>query len=836
MNNTLIYLLTQGQLDLPAIIRLIEFGMPKKFLGFSTGYYEPVNLFESVSGETAFHLISRKGKLSDVLPTLFSNAETILAREGIVIDRGAEASAQKVMFKLLMKPNSTGFNSLHFAIYHRDYAALDKITACGFDLNIAEVERRGGEVIGIRHLSPMDFAFSRQDKAVDLVTASIVNGYTSLFEHIYPFLTTEHCRIIPNVVKAVKDVISAGGCVETKFSFNHFARLFNDRWFDVVASLDVEPVVIQKMSRLINLLKHHDDPYWGISENQLKVLVGQETISSLELSVIQALQKYVLDNYARQYLKGGDIDLKLSEIFFRTKGVFDIFDRAELAAVGEAGLLPRELVAKMEDFVYRGNVFQSGGAVSMTSQDIGIMGGAAVADAGVMVEKPVLVPVGGSGILDKDPQVSVSVGLAPKGKKLLPVLPLEKHVAAVISLISDPDGGCKDLIKKHLGYLEISDAMKSYEVLHSVVLVATTMEKYFVDTVLPFAARFLKANPIAYMDFVFGYVQVLEKTDLIATNSFCKMSAFDLACAGDNVEWVKALFEKGFELDLYNSSNFSMYDISLKYNAKEVLKYLFKEQKLVEVDWSKVLPRALHYANVDAVRCYLESDAGVIEVTAERKNPMKTGKYTILNKGLDSLIGLVTLCFTRDLELLDKTLDNVNKLTESLSILITNGKLYFCIDKKDILSKTFHLISSFIRSTGAISDFLEDKEDKEDNKKLKQIEESCNTLKELLTGEYDKLLVSGHDRIEEWARIKQGDFPDNKSDATCKTAFSSMSVFFPRDVRSFHASEDQENVPPISNTRSLSSKFHSKLHNSSTTLSVHEEESSSSVIGDVADD
>jgi hypothetical protein len=102
MNNTLLYLLSQEELDVTAIVKLITFGKPKKFWGFNTGGYEPVNLFDRESGETAFHLLARKGKLSDVLPTLFDNAETILAREGIVVPRSLgmslEASAQAVIF------------------------------------------------------------------------------------------------------------------------------------------------------------------------------------------------------------------------------------------------------------------------------------------------------------------------------------------------------------------------------------------------------------------------------------------------------------------------------------------------------------------------------------------------------------------------------------------------------------------------------------------------------------------------------------------------------------------------------------------------------------------
>jgi hypothetical protein len=282
-----------------------------------------------------------------------------------------------------------------------------------------------------------------------------------------------------------------------------------------------------------------------------------------------------------------------------------------------------------------------------------------------------------------------------------------------------------------------------------------------------------------------------------------------------------------------------MYDIPLKFNVKKVLKYLFKEQELVKVDWSKVLLRSLHYANVDAVKYYLESDVGVIEVTTNRKDPTLLGKYTILNKGLDSLNkgldslrDLVKVWSTQDPVLLDKAVTIVDKLTESLSVLIANGKLYFCIDKQDVLTKTFYLISDFIRSTEAISDFLKTKKP---NVKLEKIEESCNTLKDLLTGEYDKLLDSGHDRIEEWVRIKEGDFPDNRSDVTSKTAFSSMSVFFPRDGVSFRSVEDHGNVLSISKTPNLFSEFYSKLHEPSSTISATEEESSLSVIGDLGD-
>jgi hypothetical protein len=821
MNNTLLYLLSQEELDVTAIVKLITFGKPKKFWGFNTGGYEPVNLFDRESGETAFHLLARKGKLSDVLPTLFDNAETILAREGIVVPRSLgmslEASAQAVIFNFLMKPNSTGFNALHFTVYSRDYAALDNITERGFDLNVAEVVKRDDEVLGIRHLSPMKFAFNEQDKAVDFVTTSIVNDYSNLFDYMYPFLITEHCRIIPNVVKAVKDASAAGGDITTKLSsFNNFARLFNDGWFDVLAS-DVNAVVIQKMSRLMNLLTYHYNEYWRISENQLKILIGQEIGLSVERNVlIQAVQKHVLDTYARQYLVGVDIDLELGKIFVRSQG---IFDRDDLAAVEEGGLLSRELVAKMEDFVYRGNVQDGGDALSVIPEDIAIIEVESVVDARVVVKEPALVEMVGSGSADKDVQVAVSVDLVPRGKRVASV---EEYIATVISLINDPRGGCKTGIVKDL----TDGKMIKYTELHSVISVATRTEGYFISTVLPGAAQVLDAQPISYIDFVFGYVQALKEQDLITPNLYRKISAFELACARDNLTWVKALFEKSVELGVYDSTTYSIYDIALKINAKHVLKYLLAEQDLVVVDWSKVLMKSLHHANVDAVRYYVESDAEIITVTTDRNKMAISGKYTILNKGLDSLLDLAELRHHKTSEKVEQAMDKLINYVECLLILIKSEKLYCCIDKQDVLSKTFQLVSGFVKYTNHLSEVLETRDF---NVKLKQIAVSCTELKDLLIGVYDKILVSASHR-EGFEIIKGGDFPDNMSDVTWKSGFSIMSGIYTRDGESFHDYDDKENV---SQSLNIGIIVPSKLH---VIHDTHEEESSSSAIIGVTSD
>ena len=796
MNNTLIKLLTQEELDVTSIVKLITFGQPKKFCGFTASGYKPISLFDTVSGETAFHLLARKGKLSDVLSTLFDNAETILAREGMLSPKTAgkslESFAQKFIFNSLMKPNSAGFNALHFAVYYRDYEALDKIIELGFNVNVAEVERKGDEVFGIRHVSPIDFAFKEQDKAVDFVTTYIVNGYSDLFDSIYPFLTKEHYRIIPNVVKAVKD---SGGDVTTKLSlFNNFARLFNDGWSDILASDPNGALVIQKMSRLMNLLENHNNEYWGISESQLKILIGQEIGLSVERAVlIEAVQKHVLDTYARQYLKGGDIDLKLGKIFVKSQ---DIFDIKVSPTVKKEGVLSRKLVEKMEDFVYRGNFRDVVDALSEKSvlevesvvdKKLVYNKSSLNVDAKVVAKESNLVEMVGSRSVDKDAQVSVSVGLAPKGTKLLPV---EKHVAAVIKLINNTKStACYTMI---LDNLTDRKTLK-YNKLHSVILIATRKEEYFVSEVLKTAALVLGAEPISYTEFVSGYVESLKKEDLTNYNPYCKLSAFDIACAGNNLTWVKALFTKGVELDVYNIRSYAMYNTALKVNATDVLEYLFKEQELVEVDWSKILMQSLHYANIAAVRYYVESDAKIIRVATDGKNMDVKGKYTVLNKGLSSLLDLAKFSCDENSEKFKQVTDKLINYVECLSILMKGEKLYYCIDDPLVLKKTFKLVSDFLKYINDLSEFLETEDS---NTKLLRVEESCIELKDQLIQAYDKILISGPHRAA-FEKITGGDVPDDMSDATRKSGFSIMSDICPRDGENFPDHYDKENSSQI---------------------------------------
>ncbi len=795
MNNILIKLLTQEELDVTSIVKLITFGQPKKFCWFTASGYKPISLFDTVSGETAFHLLARKGKLSDVLPTLFSNAETILAREGILspktVGKSLESFAQNFIFNSLMKPNSAGFNALHFAVYYRDYEALDKIIELGFNVHVAAVERKGDEVFGIRHVSPIDFAFKEQDKAVDFVTTSIVNGYSDLFDSIYPFLTKEHYRIIPNVLKAVKD---SEGDVTTKLSlFNNFARLFNDGWSDILASDPNGALVIQKMSRLMNLLENHNDEYWGISESQLKILIGQEIGLSVEHTVlIEAVQKHVLDTYARQYLKGGDIDLKLGKIFVKSQ---DIFDIKVSPTVKKEGVLSRELVEKMEDFVYRGNFVDVDAlseksvleVESVVDEKLVYNKSSLNVDAKVVAKDSTLVKMVGSRSADKDVKVAIPVDLVSGGKRVKSV---KEYVSAVIKLITSPQNThCYKMI---LGNLTDKETINCTE-LHSVILIATHKEKYFEDKILQKAAKVLNAQPISYTDFVSGYVKTLTKEDLTNHNPYCGLSAFDIACSGNNLTWVKALFEKGFDLGVYHSRSYTMYNRALKVNATDVLEYLFKEQELVEVDWSEILMQSLHYANIAAVRYYVESDAKIIRVATDRKDMDVKGKYTVLNKGLSSLLNLAKFSNNKNYEKFEQVTDKLINYVECLSILMKGKKLYCCIDDPLVLNQTFKLVSDFLKYINDLSKLLETEDS---NTKLVRVEESCIELKDQLIQAYDKILTSGPHRAA-FEKITGGDFPDDMSDATRKSGFSIMSDICPRDGENFPDHDDKENSSQI---------------------------------------
>ena len=140
-----------------------------------------------------------------------------------------------------------------------------------------------------------------------------------------------------------------------------------------------------------------------------------------------------------------------------------------------------------------------------------------------------------------------------------------------------------------------------------------------------------------------------------------------------------------------------MYNTALKVNATDVLEYLFKEQELVEVDWSKILMHSLRYANIAAVRYYVESDAEIIRVATDGKNMDVKGKYTVLNKGLSSLLDLAKFSYDKDSEKFRQVTDKLIKYVECLSILMKGEKLYCCIDDPLVLEKTFKLVSDFLK-------------------------------------------------------------------------------------------------------------------------------------------
>jgi hypothetical protein len=125
--------------DILKLNQLIQLGKPIKTFGFIHSGYDSIGLFETHNGENIFHLLAHKGVLSTVVPTIFNNANAILAREGIEIYNNAA--------KFFAQEGIEGIKAKQISFLKKAINALNQ-----YELTPADLAARNNDFAGLQTL------------------------------------------------------------------------------------------------------------------------------------------------------------------------------------------------------------------------------------------------------------------------------------------------------------------------------------------------------------------------------------------------------------------------------------------------------------------------------------------------------------------------------------------------------------------------------------------------------------------------------------------------------------------------------------------------------------
>lgn len=276
INRKLLKLLSQEELDSDSIIENIKIGIQWKFFGIKIGTVRPVGLFCTTDDtqDTVFSLLAKKGILSSVLPTLFNNANSIIAREQKVTVN----SVDDIIDNFLLTPLDN--NPLYHAIKVVDYEAWAQIAEYGFVTKLVELVKQ------------VDF---EKTDVVDLTVFSLDKDYPKLFYSLSAILQQpKHLGYIKDVLNRIK---------EEKYDLNEnntlkLAPLFNRAWSDILENdKNMEPEVYNKILLAVSTAEACD--------SQLKI----------QSQFTCGVKDYFLNDLFQQYFKNSvDYPFELSNI------------------------------------------------------------------------------------------------------------------------------------------------------------------------------------------------------------------------------------------------------------------------------------------------------------------------------------------------------------------------------------------------------------------------------------------------------------------------------------------------------------------------------------------
>jgi hypothetical protein len=145
--------------DIIKLNNLIQLGKPIKTFGFIPNGYGSIGLFETYNGENIFHLLARKSVLSTVVPTIFDNANAILAREGI------KENPKSFLKKAINALNKDELTPADLAARNNDFAGLQTLDQYGANVIQSDAWLLGNSkyLLGLQTLTqlqilPMDYA------------------------------------------------------------------------------------------------------------------------------------------------------------------------------------------------------------------------------------------------------------------------------------------------------------------------------------------------------------------------------------------------------------------------------------------------------------------------------------------------------------------------------------------------------------------------------------------------------------------------------------------------------------------------------------------------------
>jgi hypothetical protein len=634
--------------DITKVSQLLQQGRkaPWSMSNFLGNVYENIRILDRTEGDnTVFHLLAEKGILGKVIGTLFSNAESILGREGVTYqvakNQSKSDAAKLVMFKLLHIENAAKLTSVEQALVSKDFKCIEYLV----DLSLQKYSKFS---LGL-------------DPILDLIVSNKASQGISVI--LDKLADANYLQIIAKTGhnSVVKILNKLGYLLE-----NQGAEKFTIDQKVIANIVGIEAINDEEYNKLLSA--------FNLSTGQMNDLLGgRSNLGRLE--VIKALKhKAILGSI------GFAIDLKNKSKNFDSKENFlsKIFPNA-------ANILDIEKIKLLDDFIQD--------KFAITSEEIKKIQG-----------KKEVIQENKENLKEEKKEEKKSVvikvlkdsnGVSDLKEQKQEILITKKSIEADYSQYLE--GVKKYLITKYSQEIE-KGLGQQYNDLQFYLYVTIKYEKQFTK-ILKYIAKNLSISPISLNKYIKVVVDSAKEEDFSFLGSR-KKTALEIACLKAKTDWVKAILEKGAELKVYNNDTLSIYQAAISDNVKPVLKYLLSEQKIVQIKWENVLFDCIKYGNLDAVKYYVQSGVDIIEKSVDRSknsNEEIVKKYTLLNYGMDRLIHLAELKFHSRLSKEERqkkekaAVIKMNEIAKCLVFLIDKDKMYYS-NEEYIVNKTAQLL------------------------------------------------------------------------------------------------------------------------------------------------
>lgn len=158
-------------------------GQKKSFGLINWRSSDPTGVFESIgSGNNIFHFLASHGLLRDILPTIESNIDSILAREKIDYQRAGYVSSKAFLAAKIAEGNAHGVAPIHLVAkeYNQDF---DYLISMRMPLGLFKINTDGSNIMhhlarGVKFLERLKFITDNIDSLVAVEQGEEIDGRT----------------------------------------------------------------------------------------------------------------------------------------------------------------------------------------------------------------------------------------------------------------------------------------------------------------------------------------------------------------------------------------------------------------------------------------------------------------------------------------------------------------------------------------------------------------------------------------------------------------------------------------------------------------------------------